>query len=120
MATKKTNDTFRTNAMTAVRALFEQQDNEVLVIGSNKFAIPYLDDERNEKWLTITFTVPKGSRDGDEFDGYGLRDEYDMKQQEKAEKAKAAAEKKAAKIAKDKAAREEKARLKAEQANVNA
>lgn len=112
MATKKTTDTFRTNAMTAVRSLFEQQDNEVLIIGSNKFAIPYLDEDRNEKWLTVTFTVPKGSRDGDEFDGYGLRDEYEMKLKEKAEKAKKAAEEKAKKIAKAKAEREAKAKAK--------
>lgn len=89
-------------------ATFVSQDLEVLKVGSAEMAIPVLDKNGNEEWLVVTLKVPTGSRDGDAYDGYALAQEYSAKQIEKAEKAKAAAEKKAAKVAKDAAAREAK------------
>lgn len=112
MANKK-NDTFRTNIMNEFRdMLVENMGEDCLTIGSNKYAIPFVDEDGNEKWLTVTFTVPKGTRDGDEFDGYSMQEEYEMKCKEKAERAKKAAEEKAKKIAKAKAEREAKAKAK--------
>ena len=92
----------------AVSAVFASQDLEVLKVGSAEMAIPVLDKNGDEEWLVVTLKVPTGSRDGEAYDGYALRDEYAAKQADKAAKAKEAAEKKAAKIAKDKAAREAK------------
>ena len=79
---------------------------EVLRVGSNELALPVVDSEGEERWLVLTFKVPTGSRDGDAYDGYSMRQDYEMKLQEKAEKQAA----KDAKAAKDKAKREAKAK----------
>lgn len=97
-----------------VKTALEACGEEVLVTGSNKIAMPCLDTEDNEKFIVLTFTVPTGTRGGDAYNGYHEAEDYAAHLELKAEKAKAAAEKKARKIEADKKAREEKARLKAE------
>lgn len=77
---------------------------DVGMVSSNSFNFPIVTDEGEEGWVEIVVKVPK--YDGDE--GYALREEYEMKCKERAEKAKAQAEAKAKKIAKDKARREAK------------
>lgn len=77
---------------------------EVLRVGSNELALPVVDAEGEERWLVLTFKVPTGSRDGDAYDGYSMKEDYEMKLAEKAAKA----EEKAKKAAKDKAKREAK------------
>ena len=108
------NEKIKATFLPLVSESLSQLDYDVLRVGSNEIAIPTLDEEKNEKWVVITVKVPTGSRDGEEYDGYSLAEEYEMKQKEKIEKAKATAEKKAKKIAEDKRKREERARLKAE------
>ena len=81
---------------------------EVLRVGSNELALPVVDSEGEERWLVLTFKVPTGSRDGEAYDGYSMKQDYEMKLQEKAEKA----EEKAKKAAKDKAKREAAAKAK--------
>ena len=66
---------------------------EVLRVGSNEIALPVVDTEGEERWLVLTFKVPTGSRDGEEYDGYSMKEDYEMKLAEKA--AKAAAREKA-------------------------
>lgn len=77
---------------------------EVLRVGSNEIALPVVDTEGEERWLVLTFKVPTGSRDGEAYDGYSMKEDYEMKLAEKAAKA----EEKAKKAAKDKAKREAK------------
>jgi hypothetical protein len=77
---------------------------EVLRVGSNEIALPVVDSEGEERWLVLTFKVPTGSRDGDAYDGYSMKEDYEMKLAEKAAKA----EEKAKKAEKDKAKREAK------------
>jgi hypothetical protein len=79
---------------------------EVLRVGSNEIALPVVDNEGEERWLVLTFKVPTGSRDGDAYDGYSMKEDYEMKLAEKAAKA----EEKAKKAEKDKAKREAKAK----------
>ena len=79
---------------------------EVLRVGSNELALPVVDSEGEERWLVVTFKVPTGSRDGDAYDGYSMKQDYEMKLQEKAEKQAA----KDANATKDKAKREAKAK----------
>lgn len=81
---------------------------EVLRVGSNELALPVVDSEGEERWLVLTFKVPTGSRDGEAYDGYSMKQDYEMKLQEKAEKA----EEKAKKAEKDKAKREAAAKAK--------
>lgn len=89
----------REHYVLAVRSLFDEEDCGM--IASNAFNFPIV-HEGEEGWVEVVVKVPK--YDGDE--GYALREEYELKCKERAEKAKAQAEAKAKKIAKDKARRE--------------
>ena len=82
-----------------VRSIFDEEDCGMTTSNSFNFPIVW---EGEEGWVEVVVKVPK--YDGDE--GYALREEYEMKCKERAEKAKAQAEAKAKKIAKDKARRE--------------
>lgn len=117
MATKF--DNVRAEIMARAKELFESMGYDVLTTGSQELCLPIVNADGNESYLVIPFKIPKGSRDGDAYDGYAMAQEYEMKQREKAEKAAEKAKAKAAKIAKDKAAREEKAKAKAEQPTTN-
>ena len=79
---------------------------EVLRVGSNELALPVVDSEGEERWLVLTFKVPTGTREGDAYDGYSMKEDYEMKLAKKAAKA----EENAKKAEKDKAKREAKAK----------
>lgn len=116
MANKKLDDV-RSALLHAVECLFNEQGFDVQRTGSQELALPIVsNDHEEEGWLVINFKIPKGSRDGEAYDGYSMAEDYKLKQEAKEAKAKAAAEKKAAKIAKDKKAREDKAKAKSEKA----
>lgn len=104
----------REKFMGAVKEFLEKSGEEVLITGSNEIALPCVDAEGNEKFIVLTFKIPTGTRGGEPYNGYDEASDYAAHCELKAEKAKAAAEKKARKIEADKKAREEKARLKAE------
>lgn len=101
MSTKILRDSLRASYMEKVRDSLAAMGEEVLQVGSNEFAIPCVDGEGNDEFVVINIKVPLGSRDGDAYDGYSMAEDYEMKCREREEKAKAAAEKKAAKIARD-------------------
>ena len=107
-------DKVRNEFIENVEELFKGQDYEVLTNASNELCVPIVNAEGDEGYLVITFKIPKGSRDGDVYDGYAMAEDYKMKCNAKAEKVAEALRKKQAKIAKDEKARAEKARLKAE------
>lgn len=86
-----------------IQFLGEQED--VGRTGSNEFNFPVVDSEGNEDFIVVKLVIPTGSREGDEYDGYGARNDYEIKLKTKAEKAEAAAAAKAKKIAKDEARR---------------
>lgn len=111
---KQLHEALRAKYMGAIMDYLKAQDEEVLVTGSQEIALPCVDEEGNDEFIVITFKVPTGSRDGDAYDGYSVAEDYRMREADKAEKAKIAAEKKARQIAKDKAMREAKAKAKAE------
>lgn len=83
---------------------------EVLRTKSNEIALPVVDEDGNDRYLVITFKVPTGTREGEEYDGHSEAEGY---AHNLAEKAKKQAEKDA-KAAKDKAKREAKTKEKAE------
>lgn len=103
---KALNDKLRLTYMALVRESLEQLDEDILVVASNEFAIPCVDDAGNDSFITIKFTVPTGSRDGYAYDGYTEADAYKAHLTEKAEKAEKARLEKEKKIARDKANRE--------------
>ena len=111
---KALDEAIRARYMGRIREFLTKDDEEVLVTGSNQFAIPCVDEEGNEKFLVILFQVPTGSRDGDVYDGYSMAKDYSIKLKNKAEEAEKRAAEKARKIERDKAMREAKAKAKAE------
>ena len=113
---KKTNDALRADYVSKLIEMMTAAGEEVLRTKSNEIAIPVVDADGEDNWVVFSVKVPVGSRDGDVYDGYGEAQAYTMNCEAKAEKAKADAEKKAKKIARDKAMREQKAKLKAERA----
>ena len=93
----------------------ESIEEEPMLVKSNTIAFPTLDEEQNDKFITVTITVKQGARDdNDGYDGYTAATMYAEHIAEQAEKKRIADEKKAKKIAKDKAQREAMAKAKAE------
>ena len=89
-----------------VKMLAEQED--VGITGTNEFNFPVVDSEGNEDFVVVKVSIPTGSRDGEPYDGYGARNDWEIHLKEKAEKdAKDAAEK-AKKIERDAKARAKK------------
>lgn len=107
-------DTIRNTFIEDVQEMIERKEYEVLETGSNELCIPIVNADGEEGYLVITFKIPKGSRDGEAYDGYAMAEEFKMKCNEKARKVAEAQKKKAEKIERDRKAREEKARMKAE------
>ena len=102
-------DRLRNEYILKIYNLFLLEGEDVDFAKSNEINVPVVGCEGNEDWVIVTVKVPTGANKGTEpYDGYEMREEYKMKLKEKAEKAKATAEKKARKIARDKANREKK------------
>lgn len=108
MATKF--DEVRNRIMADCKVLFEGLQFDVLRTGSQELCLPIVNEDGDESFLVLTFKIPKGSRDGDAYDGYAMAEEYAIKCKLKTEKAKELAEKKAKKIERDKKMREAKKR----------
>lgn len=112
-STRTVNEKVKATMLANITHFFTEQGEEVLTVGSNELAMPFVNENGDDIFVTIKVSVPTGSRDGDAYDGYALAEEYKEKVQAKLEKAKAQAEAKAKKIAKDKANREKLAQSKA-------
>ena len=106
-------DKVRESIMGEVGKLFEKMDYDVLRTGSQELCIPIIGKDNEEGYLVITFRVPKGSRDGDIYDGYAMAEDYKIRCEAKVEKKKEADKKKAAKIKRDEEMRRQKAEAKA-------
>lgn len=107
---KQLDDEIKVRFLDGISEHLSNCGEEVLRVGSNELAMPVVDSAGEERWLVLTFKVPTGSRDGEAYDGYSMKQDYEMKLAEKAEKA----AEKAKKAEKDKAKREAKAKEKAE------
>lgn len=106
---KNERELIRNEFLSRVSDYLQSNGEEVLRVKSNEIAIPVVGCEGNEDFLVITFKVPTGANKGaDPYDGYSEAEDYEMKLKEKAEKAKALAEKKAKKVARDEEIRRKK------------
>ena len=116
MATSRTvlDNQLRKRYLEMLKEFFNNRDEEVLVTGSNEICFPCVDDEGNEKFIQLIIKIPKGSRDGEAFDGYSLAEDFKMKQELNEQKKKEKEEKKKKKIERDKKLREEKKENKGE------
>ena len=113
MSKKATNDALRLDYTNKLVEALAALGEEVLRVGSNEIAIPVVDAEGEDNFVTLTVKVPTGSRDGDAYDGYSMAQDYAMRQEEKKAKAEKAAAEKARKIARDEKMRNQKAEAKA-------
>ena len=81
-------------------AIQEKYDTDVLPISASELAIPVLDAEGNEKFVLIKVSIPRGTRNGegsyDEYDGYGLAEDYKAELEAKQAKKEASEAKKEA------------------------
>lgn len=80
---------------------FLAEVEDVGMTASNEFNFPIVDAEGNEDFIVVKVAIPTGSRDGDPYDGYGARNDYQLHLKEKAEKEEKAKAAKAKKIARD-------------------
>ena len=103
--------TVRAEYLKRIKDYFTEAGEEVLLVKSGTYAIPVVDSNNTDGWVTITVTIPKGSRDGEPFDGYEVAEDFAFEQAEKEKKKAEEAAKREKKKAKDAAAREEKKRL---------
>lgn len=108
------NDNLRNGWVERFVAFLKDAGEDAQLTASNTLMFPTVDEDGNDKFVTLTVKVPKGSRDGDAYDGYAEAEDYAKHLKEQAEKKAEAEAKKSAKIARDKAAREAKAKAKAE------
>lgn len=103
--------TVRAEYLKRIKDYFTEAGEEVLLIKSGTYAIPVVDSNNTDGWVTITVTIPKGSRDDGPFDGYEVAEDFAFEQAKKEKKKAEEAAKREKKKAKDAAAREEKKRL---------
>lgn len=82
----KIGEVTRNSLMSIVAEALDQAGFEVLVTGSNAYAIPNVEDG-NETAVKIVFSIPKGERGGAGYDPYEDAQAYAFKQNEKKVKA---------------------------------
>lgn len=83
--------------------LQEQNGDDTLPYKGNAFSVPRTLENGDEIYVQVTVSIPTGTRDGKQFDGYEEHENYMLEQEEKriaaeeraAEKAKQTAERKA-------------------------
>lgn len=76
---------------------------------ANKINFPIVLEDGTEDWCVVTVSIPTGANKGTEaYDGYAMREDYEIHLKDKAEKAKKSAEAKTKKIERDKKLRERK------------
>lgn len=94
----------RDNFMKELMELIQKyKGDDTLIYKGNAFCVPGVLENGDEIYRQVTVSIPTGTRDGKQFDGYEEHENYMLEQEEKriaaeeraAEKAKQAAERKA-------------------------
>ena len=88
----------RVKALAVISAALEKEfDSEILPTSSSEIAIPVVDSEKNECFIKVKVSIPRGTRSNgtyEPYDGYAERDDWKATLEERADKAAARAEKK--------------------------
>lgn len=108
--TKKLNP-IRNEIMEEVKNFLISKGYDVQVVASNGLATAVVGEDREEGWVKTVFSIPTGTRGGEDYDGYAEAENYAFETEQKRIKAEEAAQKKAKKMAKD---AEKRAKAKAE------
>lgn len=117
-STKELREASKTTVMAAIAAALSNAGEDVGQCASNEINMPVVLADGTEEWIVVKVSIPTGTRDGDPYDGYGEREDYQIKCATKAAKAKEQAEKKAKKIAADQAKRDARAAAKTQKNNI--
>ena len=114
MATSKTalREKVRNFYLDKITKFLDGEGEEILMIKTNQFCFPVVDDEGNELFIKVVVSVPNGSKDKN--GGYGEAIGYETEKKQKEEKKAEKAKKKAEKMERDKLERQ---RKKEQQAN---
>ena len=112
MNKKEAIDGLRNRSLQRIIDFFANEGEDVQQTKTGTVMFPAIDELGNECFLTVTVQVPKGSRDGEAYDGYAEATNYQLetKQKQKEKLAKEIAKQK--KIERDQKLREEKAKFK--------
>lgn len=102
----------RQTYMEKVRQWLAADGEEILATATNELTLPCVDEKGEEMFLTLVFKIPKGSRDGDPYDGYEMAQDYERCQAEKAKNRATAKAKKEADFAKQELIKKKKAEKK--------
>lgn len=81
MGKQNLDNALRIEFMNTIAAMLEQHyDTDVLTVSTNELAIPVVDAENNEKFITVKVSVPRGTRNGKggytPYNGYELAEAY--------------------------------------------
>ena len=114
----KKSEIVKMDFMQKVKNFLESEGETVLQIKSGTYSIPWALDG-DEGYLNLTFSVPKGTRDGDLFDGYEEAENYRLESEAKAKAKAEREEKKQKKMEKDRLGRKKAKAKKAERETVN-
>ena len=90
MKKSEINEIIRSNFMSFVSEKLEEKGETVLQVKNNTISIPWVFEEE-EGYINLTFSIPKGERNGSIYDGFEEAENFKF---EKAKKAEAKASKK--------------------------
>ncbi len=115
MAKVKNSELVKADFMALIKTFLEGKGEEVLLVKSGTFSIPWVLGE-DEGYMNLTFSIPKGSRDGEGYDGHDEAQNFELEQKNKLEEKAKREVAKQKKIARDTAFREKKKKEKEESA----
>ena len=114
----KKSEVVKMDFMQKVKNFLESEGETVLQIKSGTYSIPWALDG-DEGYLNLTFSVPKGTRDGELFDGYEEAENYRLESEAKAKAKTEQEEKKQKKMEKGRLAQKKTNAKETERENAN-
>lgn len=108
MNKKEAVDNLRNKTLERVTNFFSADGEDVQQTKTGTIMFPAVDELGTECFVTITVQIPKGSRDGEAYDGYAEAENYRIETKAKQEEKIAKELAKQKKIERDKKMREEK------------
>lgn len=79
MTNKQANDKLRAEHVERILSILQSKGEDAFKIASNVVVYPVVNDNKEEEWIRVTISIPKGSRDGEKFDGYIEKDDYEFR-----------------------------------------
>lgn len=80
------NNVIRTETVNRIMTELANANVEALLTASNKIAIPTVNSLGTEIYVVLTVSIPKGSRDGEAYDGHAEATDFAFRQAEKENK----------------------------------